>query len=269
MIALRLAVALLWKRPQLALAWLCVLALPTLLGLWPVDVALAPHLDLRPAADALVAVPADDALWGELRRDAPALGGLAAGGLLVALLVGTPLLWLLAGVVAAEAIGPAAPRASPIARRALGIAFVALPVRALAWALAAGIALFAARAATFAALRVRAGVGIVLYALVAATITVVVDFARGHAIVRTEDGLARALRRGAALAWRQRDLAFVLVLLDLTSAAAAMVPAAASRPLGVYGAGGALAAFVALALRASAGVVGVAAAATGAASRSA
>ena len=262
------AIALVRARPTLVLAWLFVLLLPAMLGFLPLDLALAPSLDLRPAADALVEAPADDALLRELGRLVPGLHGVAVAGLLVTLALGVPVLWLLAGWIAALALeAPHAPRI--IAGRALGVALVALPLRALPWLGAAAIALGGLHAQTLAALAPVALAAVAFYLVTATGITVLVDFARGAALADLELGLFSVLGAGFGAARRNAKLALALGGLELASMFAALAPSALSRPLGLVHGLGLLLALVLLGARALAAVLGVAAAATGAATRSA
>jgi hypothetical protein len=261
------AFALARRRPSLWLAWLAALALPAMLAMLPLDLALTPVLDLRPAADALVRAPTDDALFAELLRTSPGLAGAGVGGLVITLLLGVPALWLLAGLVAAAAIDSPAP-ARLVAGRALGVALVALPLRALPAMGAAALAWPAMSAQTLAAARSSVAAALAFWIVGAAAVSVLVDFARGAALADVERGLFGVLGDGLAAARRRPRLYFGLVVLELALAGTLLLPIAASRPFGVLDGAALALALATLVLRALGAVVGIAAAAKGAASRS-
>jgi hypothetical protein len=262
------AITLVRRRPALLAAWVVLLALPTLLGFLPLSGALRPYLDLRPAASALISVPTDDGLLIELVERAPELTTLGVSSLFVTFAIGVPLLWLLAGWVASTALGSSHP-AGLVAARTVGIEIIALPLRALPWMAALAIGWGGMGAQTFERLLGFVVPAIVAYLVLSTLVTTVVDFARGVALDEPSLGWWRTLGRGWSTARAQRGTFLSLCVLDLVSMSLAVLPIALSRPLAIVQGGVLASSIVTLFLRACASVVGIAAAATAAASRSA
>jgi hypothetical protein len=260
------AVALIRRRPALVMGWLVLLILPALIGLFPLGAMLAPHLDLRPAADAIMRAPADDGLLVELLRLMPEVRGVATTGFVLTLLIGVPALWLFAGHVAAAALDSTAP-AGAVAARSIAIALTTLPLRALPALAAVAIGIGAVHEKTLARMVPSFAVAFVVYLLTSSAITVLVDLARGAALADLECGLLVSVAAAARAARRQWRLYLGLCALELGLALVALLPSALSRPLLVLPGWTPLLAYLALALRSAGSVLGVATA-TGAASRS-
>ena len=254
------------RRTAFSFALLLALCAPTLLGFLPLDRALAALLDLRPAARGLVA--GDDTLWVELVYLAPSLPGTALGSALVALLLAVPAAWVVSAFIAARALGVTL-ETGLIAQRGLGIALVSLPLRALPIVGAALIAIGARETRTLAAALPYALAAAAIYFIGSSMVAVIVDLARGAAMASPEQPLLAALGTGLDAAWRRRGSFAALVVGELTLTVVSMVGVAVTRPLGIYGALTGAIGIAALVLRAFGSTALIAAAATGAASRSA
>ena len=253
--------------PKWAFALWVALSAPALLGFVPLDRALAPLLDLRPAARLLIG--GDDPLLLELVHDAPSLPGVAFGCLVVAILLAVPALWLISAFTAARSLGSRADAAT-VASRGIGIALVALPMKAIPIGAAALILVGARDTRTFAAaLPYAIGAGIV-YCVGAALITVVTDLARGAALT-DDESLLGALGVGVSTVWKRRESVATMVVVELLLAALCVTAVALTRPLGLFAPGAYAVGVVALALRAfgSTALIATAARLTGGASRSA
>jgi hypothetical protein len=187
----------------------------------PFSAALAPLVDTRPAAAAMLA--GDDGLAVELVADHPELLRLAAALVLAALLV-----HLLASSVAAagvwQALVAGARGARPFAAacaqhagRMLALALVALPLRLVPPAAAAGVwfalaPLFGGRG--FAALAARASLGALAWGALWSLGTVTVDYACGLALARPSLPVGRALVGGVRLVRRRPGATARLVALS-------------------------------------------------------
>jgi hypothetical protein len=261
----RAGVALVARRPQLALAWLAALLVPAIIATIPLDFALAPALDFRPAAAHLVTPPANDALWHALERLRPSLPPLATGSALITAMIAIPLLWIIAGFVTlAERDDRRS--AAEVTTRSIAIAVFGVPLRVL---VAAATAMLVWRAQTtivprdYHAMLVAA---VVFGTLASALVVVLSDYARAFAFTPAKLSLAwpRALRLAA-----QRPAAtLALALFELVLGVLTFAPTLLTRPLGIYSLATGALALLALGLRAAGSVVGVAAA-TDVASRSA
>ncbi|MEO6951961.1 MAG: hypothetical protein ABI321_09125 [Polyangia bacterium] len=255
--------ALVRREPRLPVILFIALVLPSLLGLVPFDRALAPWLDLAPTARGLQQTTLDDTLLAELFVKARGLSGALTGGVLVALLVAGPAVWLVEVLVALRATESRMPTGLACAR-GLGVVLVALPLRTLPAAFAPGIAWSAREAQSFGAAWPALAAALVAYAVTSAFLAVLVDVARGVAITDEARGLWSCL--GVAV----RGVPASLVLLELASMGACIAAVACTHPLGLFNGATLLLGLAALAMRASCVTIVVAAAATsGAASRSA
>ncbi len=263
----RPAAQLVARRPLLVLAWLGVLLVPAFLATLPFDLALGGVLDLRPAATRLVTPPTHDALWLMLWRQQSALpaAGLSSG--LLTLLVSLPLAWMVSGFLAQAARGEAHAPAYAAAR-AVAVALVGLPLRVLVWAVTAMVGSPAASAMTPHAALYPALGALVIYAFGSSVIAVLGDYARAFAFAEPSGALLHAWRRAFACASQRPRWTLCLTLFELTLGALAFAPALLTRPLGLYSWATGVLALIALVVRATGSVVGIAAA-TGVASRSA
>ncbi len=254
------------RRPVFPFALLLALCAPTLLGFLPLDRALASLLDLRPAARGLIA--GDDGLWIEFTYLVPSLPGTALGSALVALLLAVPAVWIAAAFTSARAL--ALPLASGlIAHRGIGVALVSLPLRALPIVAAALVAIGARDTRTLAAALPYALVAASIYFVGSSVVAVIVDLTRGAAMASAEQPLLAALGAGLITIWRRPGLFLALVLGELSLTAVSIAAVAVTRPLGIYGTMTGAIGVAALVLRAFGSTALIAAAATGAASRSA
>ena len=255
-----------WTRlrsePRLPVILFVVLAAPSLLGLLPFDRALAPWLDLAPVARGFAAHTLDDTLVGELFTRGHGLAGTLTGGLLVALLVAGPAMWLAEVLVALRALESRVPTGWACAR-GLGLALAALPLRGLPALLGASLLWTVRDAQTFAAAWPMLLFAFAAYVITSAFVTVLVDVARGLALSDEARGFASCL----AVALKRVPLQ--LVALELASMAGCVAVVLCTRPLGIFHGAMLLLGLGALALRAAVVTVVVGAAATtGAASRS-
>jgi hypothetical protein len=269
MTALAQGFALARRSPALVLALLVAALAPSILGVLPLDLSLAPHLDLRPAARGLVELPADDALLRGLLSAAPGLAGVGIAALAIATVLGVPAGWLAASFIAARAVGsPLGP--GGIAARGLAASVVTLPLRLLPIAAAVLVALPLADDQTLArALPRLVGAGLI-YGVGASMITVLVDFTRGIALATPDRPLLRAVNAAARAMARSLGLVTALMLGEAALGGGALVLLGTSRPFGLLGGSTLAAALGLLVLRAFCSAAFVAAgAATGAALRSA
>ncbi len=251
------------REPRLPVLVFIVFAAPALLGLLPFDRALAPWLDLAPVARGIAASTLDDTLVSELFERGRGLAGSVTGGLLVALLVAGPAMWLVEVLVALRALELRVPAGWACAR-GLGLSLVALPLRALPAVIASTLVWTARNAQTFTTAWPTLLGALSTYAATSAFITVLVDVARGIALSDEARGLASCLGMAA------RKVPLGLVALELASMGACVAVVVYTRPLGVFHGVMLLLGLGALTLRAFAVTAIVAAAATtGAGSRSA
>jgi hypothetical protein len=263
----RAAAQLVARRPLLVLAWLGVLLVPAFLATLPFDLALGNALDLRPAATRLVTPPTHDAWWLMLWRQQSALPAAGVGSVLLTLLVSLPLAWIVSGFVTQAARGEAH-AAAYVAARSVGVALVGLPLRVLVWAAAAMAGSPAVSALTPHAVLYPTLGALVIYAFGSSFIAVLGDYARAFAFAEPGGPLRNAWRRAFACARTRPHWTLCLTLFELALGALAFAPALLTRPLGLYSLATGALALIALVVRATGSVVGIAAA-TGAASRSA
>lgn len=255
--------ALVRREPRLPVILLIAYVLPSMLGLVPLDRMLVPWLDLAPIARGLQQTPLDDTLLAELFTRGRGLSGALGGGVLVAVLLAGPAVWLVEVLVALRATGSRIP-ATLACARGLGVVLLALPLRTIPAALATLVAWSARDAQTFTAAWPALVAALVVYALTSASLSVLVDVARGVAVTDETRGLRSCL--GIAV----KRVSPALVLLELASMGTCAAVVACTRPLGVFHGAMVPIGLLALALRAVGVSTIVAAAATsGSASRSA
>ena len=261
------ALTLLRRDPLLPVLLLSALVVPPLLGLVPLDRALALLIDLRPAARGLTATPLDDSLLRALISVAPTLHGTLAGGLAAALLLSPPAVWLIEGAIAGAALDRGDARWA--CGRGLGISLLALVPRTLLGAATTAIA-WGPDHETWGSRRDALIVAFALSTVLGAMLTVLIDVARGHAVA-TERGLALCFGDAVGSIGARFRAYLQLVGLELVSVLACVAAVALTRPLGLFHAVMWLVGMLALCLRAlvMAAIVAAAAALTGAASRSA
>ena len=251
------------REPRLPVILFIAFVLPSMLGLVPLDRVLAPWLDLAPIARGLQQTPLDDTLLAELVTRGRGLSGSLEGGILVAVLLAGPAVWLVEVLVALRATGSRMPMGLACAR-GLGVVLLALPLRTIPAGLATLVAWSARDAQTFSAAWPALVAALAAYAVTSAFVSVLVDVARGVAV--TDD--TRGLR--SCLGFAVKRVPAPLVLLELASMGMCVAVVACTRPLGVFHAATLPVGLLALALRAVGVTTVVAAAATsGATSRSA
>jgi len=261
------AFAMLRRDPLLAVLLLAAIALPPVLGLVPLGRALVPLLDLHPVARALTEGTLDDTLLRAIVARAPTLHGTLGGGVLVALLISAPAVWLIEGAIAGAALARRDVRWA--CGRGLGVSLLALVPRVLLGAATTAI-VWAPEHETWAASRDALVVAAVLTLLFGALLTVLVDVARGHAVA-TERALALCFADAMGTIRARVTLYARLVGLELGSLLVCLGVVALTRPLGAFHGVLWIAGVLALALRTvvTAAIVAAAAMITGEACRSA
>jgi hypothetical protein len=216
------------ERPRL---WLLLSALNVLFSsllVAPLSVALAAHLDLRPAATPMVA--GDDGLWFELLTDHPELVSLAVGALGAGALVWGVFSWIFAGGVLGalavdgerRALGAAqvlevTARSAP---RMLVLGALGLPLRIVP--LGIGVGAFMAlrsvlKAQTFGPLSVVAMAALVLFAVLWTAISIAIDYARGLSLDDTKAKSVVLVWRGIKLALTRRSATLQLVAFSIAA----------------------------------------------------
>ncbi len=256
------------REPALVFALVVAMLAPSILGVLPLELALSPHLDLRPAARALVEAPADDGLVRELLASAPSLPATGAAGLAITIVLGVPAAWIIYAFVAARALSSRI-SGRAIVGRGLGAVLLLLPVRVLPMLAGAMFAMSVSEDGTLAAASPHALAAVFVYGLGASLVTVITDFVRGVAIAEPARPLLASLGGALRAITRSWSLFWVLVFGEVLLGVASVALVALSRPLGLLSGLPLVLVLAFLVLRATLSVAFVAAAATGAAIRSA
>jgi hypothetical protein len=219
------------ERPIFTLALVCAWCAPVVLGLVPLDRALAPLLDLRPAARLLL--DGDDSMWMELVASTPSLPGTALGSAVVAFLLSVPTCWLVAAFTTASAL-PRSPATALVAARGITTALVMLPVRALPLIAAVLVGLGARETQTLRTTFPYVLVAGTSYLVGSAVVAVLGDFVRAAAVHDPEQSAISALVVGLRAMVRRRGLAAGCVVCELAFASIPFAALAITRPLGLF-----------------------------------